>query len=80
MTIHKCLRKHVKRAPLNLVRGYCQVSRALAYESVALAEKCRGNFESMDSWLERGQAVADNIAKEQDKKYFLSELVSVNKG
>ncbi|HLG27964.1 MAG TPA: hypothetical protein VI423_09285 [Paenisporosarcina sp.] len=60
--------------------GFGDFDIAFAYESVARAEKCRGNFESMDSWFERGQAAAENIVKEQDKKYFLSELVSVNKG
>ena len=60
--------------------GFGDFDRAFAYESVARAEKCRGNSESMDSWFERGQVAAENIAKDQDKKYFLSELVSVNKG
>ncbi|WP_017379415.1 hypothetical protein [Paenisporosarcina sp. TG-14] len=53
---------------------------AFAYESLARAEKCRGNFESMSTWFERGQIAAENIVKEDDKKYFLSELASVNKG
>lgn len=60
--------------------GFGDFDRAFAYESVARAEKCRGNSESMDSWFERGQVASENIAKDQDKKYFLSELVSVNKG
>jgi len=60
--------------------GYGDFDLAFAYESVARAEKCRGNSETMNSWFDRGQAAAENIAKEQDKKYFLSELVSVNKG
>ena len=60
--------------------GFGDFDLAFAYESVARAEKCRGNSQSMTSWFEHGQAAAENIAKEQDKKYFLSELVSVNKG
>lgn len=60
--------------------GFGDFDLAFAYESVARAEKCRGNRESMNSWFERGQAAAENIAKEQDKKYFSSELASVNKG
>ena len=34
----------------------------------------------METWIERGQTAAEKISKEQDKKYFLSELVSVDKG
>ncbi|MGB5945790.1 hypothetical protein [Paenisporosarcina sp.] len=60
--------------------GFGDFDLAFAYESVARAEKCRGNSESMTIWFEHGQAAAENIAKEQDKKYFLSELVSVNLG
>jgi len=52
---------------------------AFAYESLARAEKCRGNTDEMNTWLERGQTAAENIAKEDDKNYFLSELSSVNK-
>lgn len=59
--------------------GYGDFDLAFAYESVARAEKSRGNRDSMNNWFNRGQAAAENIAKEQDKKYFLSELVSVNK-
>jgi hypothetical protein len=53
---------------------------AFTYESVARAEKCRGNTESMNTWFQRGKTAAEKISKEQDKKYFLSELVSVGKG
>lgn len=60
--------------------GYGDFDLAFAYESVARAEKSRGNSETMNSWFERGQTAAENISKEQDKKYFLSELVSINKG
>ncbi|PUB16804.1 hypothetical protein [Paenisporosarcina sp. OV554] len=62
------------------VEGFGDFDLAFAYESVARAEKCRGNTESMDTWIERGQTAAEKISKEQDKKYFLSELVSVDKG
>jgi len=64
----------------NIQNHSVEFDLAFAYESVARAEKCRGNSESMTSWFEHGQAAAEDIAKEQDKKYFLSELVSVNLG
>jgi hypothetical protein len=60
--------------------GFGDFDIAFAYESVARAEKCRGNSDSMNSWFERGQAVAENIGKEQDEKYLLSELTSIHKG
>lgn len=60
--------------------GFGDFDLVFAYELVARAEKCRGNTESMDTWIERGQTAAEKISKEQDKKYFSSELVSVDKG
>ncbi|MGE6487189.1 hypothetical protein [Paenisporosarcina sp. NPDC076898] len=60
--------------------GFGDFDLAFAYESVARAEKCRGNSESMNIWSARGRAAAEQIAKESDKNYFLSELTSVDKG
>lgn len=70
----------VAGAELCEAEGYGDFDLAFAYESIARAEKCRGNSESMHIWLARGQVAAENIAKEPDKKYFLSELASVDKG
>lgn len=59
--------------------GFGDFDLAFAYESVARAEKCRKNIDSMSAWFERGLAEAENIEKDEDKKYFISELISVNK-
>ena len=60
--------------------GFGDFDLAFAYESVARAEKCRGNENSMKLWIGRGQAAADNIVKPEDKKYFMSELSSIYEG
>lgn len=70
----------VAGAELCEAEGFGDFDLAFAYESIARAEKCRGNSESMNIWLARGQVAAENIVKEPDKKYFLSELASVDKG
>lgn len=69
----------ISGAELCEAEGIGDFDLAFAYESVARAEKCRGNKEAMVSWIARGQIAAENIAKEPDKKYFSSELASVDK-
>jgi hypothetical protein len=50
---------------------------AFAYEALARANAVAGNRPERDRYVELARAAADGIAKEDDRKYFLSQLETV---
>lgn len=51
---------------------------AFAYEAIARAHMVNKNLDEMNTYLELAKSTAENIAKEEDKDYFLSELNSIS--
>ena len=57
--------------------GIADFDVAFAYEALARANAVAGNQPERDRYVELARAAADGIAKEDDRKYFLSQLETV---
>ncbi len=57
--------------------GIADFDIAFAYEALARASAVAGNQPERDRYVELARAAADGIAKEDDRKYFLSQLETV---
>jgi hypothetical protein len=57
--------------------GIADFDIAFAYEALARAHAVAGNQPERNRYVELGRAAAGGIAKEEDRKYFLSQLETV---
>jgi hypothetical protein len=57
--------------------GIADFDIAFAYEALARANAVAGNQPERDRYVKLARAAADGIAKEDDRKYFLSQLETV---
>ena len=57
--------------------GIADFDIAFAYEALARANAVAGNQPERSRYLELGRAAAAGIAKEEDRKYFLSQLETI---
>lgn len=51
---------------------------AFAYEAIARAHMVNNDKNQMKKYIELAKTAAENIAKKEDKEYFLSELYSIS--
>jgi len=67
--------EYPKTGPLNLERGDC-FDIAFAYEAMARAYVVIGD-KKFEDFLKKAQKAGEAISKEEDKKYFFSELQTI---